>query len=194
MQRVLNWVAIASLLAMVASIVLPVVLAHNPILVWTGTYGNVIARDRQANQYMYTVDFVNIGKAVADNVHCAVSFSDASVTASGFQMNPESLESEVTEIHKTSYYELTVAYLNPDQGGTLGVRIEPTQASAPNVPKVSLFGHDVNGTEATFASVTAGKVALWKVILPAFFVLVTAVIVTWRVAASRYSSKKPPTK
>jgi len=159
----------------ILAIILP--LAHNPVLVWFSASANIVAPNEQTNEYIYNVSFLNIGKAVADDVTCALSFSNANITAHSYEMNPESLKSLANETYDANHYEVAVRYLNQNQGGSLAVRAEPYQSTAPNPPEVSLYGHNINGKQSLFS--TAGKVTLWKVAVPTSLFVIAALIVTW---------------
>ena len=61
-------------------------------------------------------------------------------------------------------YGIKLNYLNEGQGGTVGVRVEPYQATVPDTPNVYLGAPGVNGAERELGSSTSWKVSWWIVV------------------------------
>jgi len=93
--------------------------------------GNFLA----PTENVYSVSFLNIGKEVANDVHCGISFSNERIINHSYLMNPKPLESMTTESTPTNSYEVTVKYLNQDQGGSISVQTQNYES-----PAVSYLG------------------------------------------------------
>ena len=135
------------------------------------------------------MSFLNIGKAIAEEVFCGLHFPNAEITERAYTMSEKPLEYLVTEPNDKNdknTYTIKVDFLNEGQGGSISVAINPYSG----VPEVepSLFGRNVNGMQQEVA--IEGKVDLWKVVAPSIifgiFAIIVAINVTKWYMSSRY--------